>query len=164
MYSLGHCHCGDHPAGSLKERTLRELGVWECVHMCVWIFVCLKLTGQVSVSTAGLPALLDPPLSHPRAQWLTGATYGMDFPAHICLENTRQTNKTGVYITNACTLHFSLLVYHSCPSLSVQSGTQQSSWRWIWRSVQEHTLLPGRGSDAIAGRTQRYMYLNNITE
>ncbi|TNN35416.1 hypothetical protein EYF80_054423 [Liparis tanakae] len=37
----------------------------------------------VSVSTTRLPALLDPPLSGPRAQRLTGAAQGVDLPAHL---------------------------------------------------------------------------------
>lgn len=66
-------------------------------------------------------------------RWYRRTTLDMDTHTHL----TRLLNS---------------LVGHSCPSSSVQAETQQSSWRWIWRSVREHMLLPGTGSDAIAAR------------
>jgi len=43
-------------------------------------------TCKVSVSTAGLPALLDAISSHEPSQGLAGTRYGMDLPAQLCLQ------------------------------------------------------------------------------
>lgn len=51
-------------------------------------------TGQVSVSPAGLSALLDPPLSGPGAQRFTGAAHSMDLSAQLFLEHTHTHRAT----------------------------------------------------------------------
>lgn len=70
------------------------------------------------MTTTGLPALLDPLLSGPRAQWFTRAAYGMDLPAHLCL-HTQNTHKTTDYcvFTPSVDTHMHL----SCTHLSFTS-------------------------------------------
>ena len=43
-------------------------------------------TCKVSVSTTGLPALLEAISSHKPSQGLAGTRYGMDLPAQLCLQ------------------------------------------------------------------------------
>lgn len=123
-------------------------------HVQEWYWDRERLTGQVSVSTTGLPALLDASLSSPWSQWFAGATNCMDLSAHPCLRNTDIFNFTSQKPStpNTHMLHAYSLC-HCCLSTSVQSETQQSSLRWIWWSFQEHRLPPSTESDAIAGKT-----------
>lgn len=120
-----------------------------------------RLTGQVSVSTTGLPALLDASLSSPWSQWFAGATNCMDLSAHLCLRNRYiqlyfiKTEHPNTHMLHAYSL------CHFCLSTSVQSETQQSSWWWIWWSFQEHMMPPSTESDAIAGKPHNKTW--NIT-
>lgn len=132
-------------------------------HVQEWYWDRERLTGQVSVSTTGLPALLDASLSSPWSQWFAGATNCMDLSAHPCLRNTDIFNFTSQKPStpNTHMLHAYSLC-HCCLSTSVQSETQQSSLWWIWWSFQEHRLPPSTESDAIAGKTHnKYMEFNN---
>lgn len=53
-----------------------------------------KPTGQIAVSSARLPALLDSALGRPRGQGLAGRRQGVDLASQLCLGREKPT-RTG---------------------------------------------------------------------
>ena len=111
------------PRRSPSRFTERKTKLWETVCVCVSVYVrvcvCSRLTGQVSMSTAGFPTLLDTPLRSPWAQRFTGAAYSMDLSAHLCLE-THVTHVLDCSLNIAVTLenrHGCALCVLTCLSL-----------------------------------------------